>query len=103
MTFFWYLTLKKFFLSHAQNELLKTLLFNPDLMTAEDREKLIKNLVANMDNLDPEAQKALLKQLLENPNLLPPEEREKMIKDLLANISSLDPYVCIYFQILKIT
>ena len=70
---------------------MKQLLENPDLISAEDRENLIKNLIANLDSLDSETQKALIKELLSNPNLLPAEEREQLLKNLIKNIGSLDP------------
>ena len=42
----------KFFNSEAQKQLLKSLLDNHELLPAEERDKLIKNLIANLDNLD---------------------------------------------------
>lgn len=38
--------------SATQKELLKQLLENPDLLSSEERGNLIKNLIANMENLD---------------------------------------------------
>ena len=81
---------------------------NPNLVSAEEREKIIKDLVANIGNLDrqlflsailvffillildSETQKQLLKQLLENPDLMSHEEREKILKELVANMANLD-------------
>jgi hypothetical protein len=40
------------FFSEAQQELLKQLLENPDLLPPEQREKLIKGLIANIGSLD---------------------------------------------------
>jgi hypothetical protein len=40
------------FKSETQRELLQKLLSDPDMISAEDRDKLIKNLINNMGNLD---------------------------------------------------
>ena len=66
------------------------MLENPDLLSPEERNKLIEDLIANMGDLDSETQKKLLKQLLENPDLLPPGEKEKLIQHLMSNLSNLD-------------
>ena len=68
--------------------MLSKLLENPDNLTQKEREKILNQLMQEIDNVkDPEMKKKLITDMLANVKDLPPET----MTQLLSNINDLPP------------
>ena len=47
------------------------LFVSPNLLPAAEREKLLREMIETMDDLDPELKKKLMQEIISNPNLIP--------------------------------